>query len=102
MKVIRHVPEGISDEFHLVHKMEKVMIGAMIAGPDLQLMKLRSLDRFAEFLNDIDISEQPKRLYSWIGDCFTVATATAMYGLQNPISEDPGRIQTMWYGKYHA
>ena len=65
------------------------------AGAPLLQMNSRALNRFASFLDNIDTTEKPINLHRWVRDNFSLASADAMYGPENPIAEDSSLIQAM-------
>ena len=78
-----------------VEKTTKGMHASMQAGAPLLQMNSRALNRFAVFLNEIDTREKQIDLYKWVRDHFTLASAEAMYGEENPIADDPSLIQSL-------
>jgi hypothetical protein len=79
----------------VIKKTHQGMHISMSPGHGLLEMNTRALNSFAVFLNEIDTEEKPVDLYAWLADCFTVASAEALYGPINPISEDKSLIQKL-------
>jgi hypothetical protein len=69
----------------------------MLPGAALFQMSSRALNAFAMFLKDIGTTEQPINLHNWVRDCFTLSSAEALYGAENPIAEDLSLIQSLEY-----
>jgi hypothetical protein len=69
--------------------------GALAKGSSLFNMSIRVLNHHSQTLNLIT-SEQ-RYLLRWLGDLYTMASADALYGADNPIAKDPSLIQHMWY-----
>ncbi|KUJ13340.1 cytochrome P450 [Mollisia scopiformis] len=74
-----------ADGFPLSRATQAVMHATMATGRPLLEMNARALNTFARFLDTIEGSKSVK-LYSWLFHTFTVATAEALYGPNNPIS----------------
>lgn len=71
------------------------MSTSMSPGRGLLEMNARALRRFAAFLKEIDAVGKRFDLYAWLTDCFTLASAEALYGPINPISEDRSLIRKL-------
>lgn len=69
----------------------------MLPGAALLQMSSRALNAFAVFLKDIGTNEQPINLHNWVRDCFTLSSAEALYGAENPLAEDKTLIQSLEY-----
>ncbi|KAK2630528.1 hypothetical protein QTJ16_001348 [Diplocarpon rosae] len=54
-----------------------------------------ALQRFASSLDVIGTQGDEVQLYEWLQHHFTIATAEALYGPFNPISEDTGMIRSL-------
>ncbi|RDW91917.1 hypothetical protein BP5796_01311 [Coleophoma crateriformis] len=96
LKLMMPHPQGSPNQYDYIHSLESAMSSALIRGPNLENMKHRALDRFCSLLENISAEEQSVNLFSWIGDRFADATATALWGPDNPISKDHSLIQRLW------
>lgn len=94
MKLLTHVPSHDKND-SVIRTTTRGMHTSMLPGAPLLEMNSRALNGFAVFLNEIRTTEQPRNLYTWIRDCFTLASAEALYGPINPISEDNTLIQSL-------
>jgi hypothetical protein len=70
---------------------------SMQPGASLLQMNSRALNLFAVFLSEIGTTKKRVDLYKWVRDHFTLASAEAMYGHENPIADDPSLIQSLEY-----
>ncbi|KAG0649367.1 Cytochrome P450 monooxygenase [Hyphodiscus hymeniophilus] len=93
---------GASPDFKHADYMDKInkgMHASLQPGAPLFEMNSRALNRFAVFLNEIDTTEKQINLYTWVRDHFTLASADAMYGEENPIAEDLSLIDSLHYSR---
>lgn len=72
------------------------MYSSLAQGPHLLESNARVLNRLAKSLDSIGTSSKQYPLFRWLRDEFTVASAEMLYGLPNPVSEDPSLIQSIW------
>jgi hypothetical protein len=72
------------------------MYPSLAQGPSLLETNARVLNYLSKSLNVIHTSPKKHRLFRWLRDEYTLASADALYGSQNPISEDPELIQPVW------
>lgn len=94
MKVIRAPPnEGGENYVGAIHQS---MYTALAPGPALLDMNSRVLSTMARYLDDIETKVKPRSLYRWTRDVLTAATAEALYGAKNPISDNPKLIDCLW------
>ena len=84
----------------LVRNLQRTMHSTMAVGKSLLDMNARALNSFADFLNDIGTESQRKNFYRWVRDSFTISSAAAVYGPENPISEDESLIQSATYVRF--
>jgi hypothetical protein len=70
---------------------------SLLPGPKLLEMNSRALDTFAVFLENIDSDGKAINLHAWVRDCFTLSSAEAVYGHDNPIANDHSLIQSLEY-----
>jgi hypothetical protein len=63
-------------------------------------MNVSALKYVAEELSRIRADEDLviSNVYYWVRDLLTVATCEALYGQKNPIRQDRGLINDLWYG----
>lgn len=94
MQILKHHPPG-TNENPFLKKMDQVMHNSMSPsqGKGLFEMNTRALNSFANFLKNIDSAGTQLNLYDWLTNCFTTASAEALYGPVNPISENKSLIQ---------
>ncbi|CZR52713.1 related to cytochrome P450 7B1 (oxysterol 7-alpha-hydroxylase) [Phialocephala subalpina] len=86
MKIItKKDPSDTSDGFPLSKATQSIMHSSMAAGPALLEMNARALTSFSRFLECLE-GPTTVNLYSWLFRTFTVATAEAIYGPNNPIA----------------
>ncbi|KAH7412686.1 cytochrome P450 [Cadophora sp. MPI-SDFR-AT-0126] len=97
MELLRGSAHGVEDgeELPVAKATYKIMHATMQTGPSLNEMNTRALNKFATFLEDIDDEGQEATLFEWLKHHFTIATAEALYGPINPISEDVSMIQKL-------
>jgi hypothetical protein len=77
------------------------MYAALAQGPSLLQTNARVLNCLTKSLNAVGTTQQPKNLFRWMRDFYTVGSAEALYGPQNPISENHNLIQPVW-SVYHS
>ncbi|KAL2061012.1 hypothetical protein VTL71DRAFT_9064 [Oculimacula yallundae] len=73
----------------------KAMHAALQASPALFKTNSFALEKFASALDDVGSDGKSVDLYDWVKQQFTIATAHALYGPINPISEDGSLIQKL-------
>lgn len=95
MKQIKHEPENEKEETYmrLIHKS---MQETMLPGNSLLQMNARVLAKLADFVNGIGTEWEPKPMYLWLRDTFTLASSATLYGRNDPISADPSLIEPLW------
>ncbi|KAF8855360.1 cytochrome P450 [Acephala macrosclerotiorum] len=72
------------------------MYASLAQGPNLLETNARVLNYLAKSLNAIQTKPKRHQLFRWLRDEYTVGSAETLYGLPNPISEDPSLIQSVW------
>lgn len=72
------------------------MHSSLAQGPNLLETNARVLNCLAKSLNVIGITAHKQPLFRWLRDEYTVASAETLYGAQNPVSEDPSLIRSIW------
>jgi hypothetical protein len=95
MKILTRRPTNKKDEYPIAKDVQQAMHNSMAAGTSLLQMNARALNSFAVYLNEIDTTEKLESFYDWIRHCFTVASAEALYGPENPVSENNDLIQSL-------
>jgi hypothetical protein len=95
MKIIEAPPkvEGGENYLSAIHKS---MFEAMAPGASLLEMNSRVLATMAQYLDQIGNDEQPMNLYQWVRDVLTIATADALYGPKNPVSDNKKLVDYLW------
>ncbi len=95
MKIIEAPPqvEGGDNYLSAIHQS---MFQAMAPGASLLEMNSRVLTTMAQYLDQIGTDEQQIGLYRWTRDILTIATASALYGPENPVSDDNKLIDCLW------
>ena len=95
MEVIKAPPkvEGGENYLSAIHQS---MLQAMAPGASLLDMNSRVLSTMAEYLDKIGTEGQTINLYRWTRDVLTIATAGALYGSKNPVSDDNKLIDSLW------
>ena len=73
------------------------MYSALAKGPNLLETNARVLNYLTKSLNAIGIKPESRRLFRWLRDEYTVGSAETLYGLPNPVSENPKLIESVWY-----
>jgi hypothetical protein len=81
-------------------ELHQEMYAALAQGPSLLQTNTRVLNCLAKSLNSVGTNQQSKALFRWLRDFYTVGSAEALYGSQNPISEDRSLIQPVWSVRY--
>lgn len=94
MKIIgaRPVVEGEGTYLTALHQS---MAAALTPGPALLDMNTRVLSSLTRYIDAIGPKQQPRGLYRWVKDVFTLSIAEAMYGAKNPISDDPKLVDCL-------
>jgi hypothetical protein len=72
------------------------MYASLAQGPNLLETNARVLNYLAKSLNVIHTKSKRHYLFRWLRDEYTVGSAETLYGLPNPVSEDPSLIQSIW------
>jgi len=93
-KIFRYVPED-PKEMNFLKAFHKALHEHMLPGPKVQRMNASMLGTMAKEVNDIQ-DEFKDSLYIWLRDIFSVATATAVFGSNNPWAKDRGLIDSFW------
>lgn len=83
------------EEYPVAKATYKAMHATMRPGPSLFRTNAVALARFASFLDGIGTQGENVELYEWLQHRFTIATAEALYGPRNPISENNDMIQSL-------
>ncbi|CAL3965309.1 unnamed protein product [Diplocarpon coronariae] len=73
----------------------QVMHATLQPGASLFQTTAVALQRFASSLDGIGAQGHEVRLYEWLQHHFTIATAEALYGASNPVSEDSGMVRSL-------
>jgi hypothetical protein len=92
--IVCFVPE--KGESSYMTELHHEMYGSLAKGPILLETNARVLNCLARYLNQVSIEPQPKSLFRWMRDFYTVSSAEALYGPDNPISKNPSLIQSTW------
>lgn len=95
MKVIEAPPEVEGGENYM-SAIHQSMVQAMAPGQSLLEMNSRVLTAMARYLDEIGMEKKSKSLYRWTRDVLTIATAEALYGTKNPISDNNKLIDCLW------
>lgn len=74
----------------------KLMVETLSPGPALMELKTAVLDRVAGSLNGMGDSGK-FGMYRWMRDVLTIASAEAIYGPENPFSNDLSLVDALWY-----
>lgn len=91
--LMHHPPtDGSVKWLHDQHKNNELLA----LGPGLYDMNLRVLDSLSSAINQVGACFESKRLYTWLRDTFTVATSEALFGLDNPLAQDPTLNKDLW------
>lgn len=69
---------------------------ALAPGPNLLETNARLLNYLAKSLNSFQKTPARHQLFRWLRDEYTIGSAEALYGIPNPVSEDPSLIQSIW------
>ena len=89
---------GDDEETHALGKAtSKTMAAALQPSPGLFKTIALAMEKFASALDDIGKDGKTVNLFEWVKHNFTIATAHAIYGPENPISEDNSMIQKLLY-----
>jgi len=72
------------------------MVATLSPGPALLELRTAVLDRVAGSVNGIGDGEK-FGMYRWMRDILTIASAEAIYGPENPFSNDPALVNALWY-----
>jgi hypothetical protein len=94
MKVIGAPPNERGENY--ISAIHHSMYTALAPGSSLLEMNSRVLSTMARHLDNIGTNDQSKGLYRWTRDVLTVATAEALYGAKNPVSDNPKLIDCLW------
>lgn len=86
---------GSNEKYPLAKDTQQVVHTTLISGPPLLQMNTRALNRFSKFVNLIGSKGEDVKLYEWVRHIFTLATMEAIYGPNNPFSEDEPLIHTL-------
>jgi hypothetical protein len=97
MKIIAAPPQVEGGENYL-SAIHQSMYQAMAPGQSLLEMNSRVLNTMARYLDQIGTDKKTQSLYQWVKDMITLATADALYGAKNPISDDKKLIDCLWWG----
>ncbi|KAH7312998.1 cytochrome P450 [Rhexocercosporidium sp. MPI-PUGE-AT-0058] len=88
---------GDGEEDHaLIKATTKVMHSALQPSPSVFKTNANAMEKFASALDGVGEDGMSVNLYDWVEHHFTIATAHAVYGPMNPISEDLSMIQKLF------
>ena len=74
-------------------------VASLAPGPDLERITEAMLSKAAIFLIPLE-GEQGIGLFAWIRHVVTICSTEGIYGPDNPLSKDSGRlVQTFWYAE---
>lgn len=94
MNLMHHPPtDGSETWLNEQHKAYE----PLAPGPALHAMNAHVLNSVAEILNDIGPKFETKKFYLWLRNSFTLATTGALFGTQNPLTEDLKLNDCLWY-----
>jgi hypothetical protein len=93
-KIFKHVPED-PKEMPFLRAFHKALHEHMVPGPKVQRMNASMLGTMAKEVNGIQ-DELKDSLYFWLRDIFSVATATAVFGSNNPWAKDRSLVDSFW------
>ncbi|KAH8655085.1 cytochrome P450 [Tricladium varicosporioides] len=88
-----HPPKG---EGSYMTDLHQEMHSSLAQGPSLLETNARLLNYLAKSLNGIQTTPTRHQLFRWLRDEYTIGSAEALYGIPNPVSEDPSLIQSIW------
>lgn len=74
----------------------KAMYDALASPQALLDMERDAFGLLAKYLNGIATDGVETKWYRWIRDVISSAAADAMYGPDNPVTQDPSLIDTVW------
>jgi hypothetical protein len=92
--IVRFTPKKGESSYML--ELHQEMYGPLAQGYALQLMNTRVLNCLGRYVNEIGREPQTKKLWSWLQYFYSVGSAEALYGPDNPISRDHGLIPCIW------
>jgi len=72
------------------------MHSSLAQGPNLIKTNARLLNCLARSLNSIHTKPTRHQLFRWLRDEYTIGSAETLYGVPNPVSEDPSLIHSIW------
>ncbi|KUJ08300.1 cytochrome P450 [Mollisia scopiformis] len=72
------------------------MHSSLAQGPSLLETNARVLNYLAKSLNAVHAGSKRHQLFRWLRDEYTIASAGTLYGLSNPVSDNPSLIQSIW------
>ncbi|KAJ5052352.1 uncharacterized protein L3040_002103 [Drepanopeziza brunnea f. sp. 'multigermtubi'] len=93
--VSKRVFQMTKRQVDLLQATYRVMHATMQPGRSLFQTNAVALTRFASFLDEVDAVGETVDLYDWLQHRFTIATAEALYGASNPISQNSAMIQSL-------
>ncbi len=93
-KIFRHIPED-PKEMPFMKGFHKAMHEYMTPGPNIQSMNANMLKTIAREMNDIQ-DDFKSNFYVWLRNSFTLATANAIFGSNNPWAKNPSLIDSFW------
>jgi hypothetical protein len=73
------------------------MHSSLAYGPSLTETNRRILTSMANYVNDISTTEKACELFQWMKHVYTIGLAEGLYGLDNPITNNPSYVQHIWY-----
>lgn len=88
---------GVEEHDAVSRATSKVMAAALQPSPALFQTNALALEKFASALDEVGMDGISVDIYSWVKHHFTIATAHALYGPVNPISEDESMCQKLAY-----
>lgn len=97
MRILSSKVPGIDEDekFPVNRATVKIAHATLQPGPALYETNAAALNRFSMFLDEMKDDGPAVDLYEWLTKKFTIATAEALYGPVNPISEDESLIQSL-------
>ncbi|TVY26205.1 7-alpha-hydroxycholest-4-en-3-one 12-alpha-hydroxylase [Lachnellula hyalina] len=92
--VVNFRPPNGEDSY--MSDLHQEMYGSLAQGPNLLETNSRVLNYLARSLNAIQTTPKEYPLFRWLRDEYTLGSAATLYGLPNPLSEDPNLIESVW------
>lgn len=96
MTIMEHIPTEKGESAYLID-LHTAMYGALALGPSLLDTNKKVLNSIAGYLNGFGTQNQPRSLYSWLKVLYTMSSAHALYGANNPFTYDLALVEYVWY-----